>query len=239
MEQKQAGNPRTYILIPGAWMGAWVWESVVRELSALGHQPISLTLSGLEHAHRDVSEIGLSTHVCEVAELVANSRLPNVVLVGHSYSGIVAGQVAARTPDILHTVFIEAFLPEQGRSMLDVSGLNAEQERRMIADNAGRWPAPTPDELLHEPFLPEVQREWLSSRFVGHPGRTVTEPADLQRPLSEISATYIGREKTAHRSFERWRYLQLDAGHWPMVTAPAELAKLLAEVPIPHAKPRL
>jgi pimeloyl-ACP methyl ester carboxylesterase len=236
LAQRQNGVPISYLLIPGAWMGAWVWEPLARELTALGHDPIALTLTGLEDDDRDPSEIGLSRHVDDVTELLAGSSFESVVLVGHSYSGIVAGQVAAAAADrVDHVVFIEAFLPERGRSLLDVSGLDEERELRLIADNAGRWPAPTRSELSDEPFLSEAQREWLSTRFVGHPGRTVTEPAELLRPLAELPATYIGREKPAHLSrpeFERWRYCRLDGGHWPMVTVPAELAGILAAVPV-------
>jgi pimeloyl-ACP methyl ester carboxylesterase len=126
-------------------MGAWVWEPLARELPALGHHPTALTLTGLDDADRDPSEVGLSTHV-DVVGLLAGMRLRNVILVGHSYSGIVAGQVAAYAPDrVDHIVFIEAFLPEQGRSLLDVSGLDKEREEHIQTDK----PSP-PD---HEPLV--------------------------------------------------------------------------------------
>jgi pimeloyl-ACP methyl ester carboxylesterase len=159
--------------------------------------------------------------------------------VGHSYSGIVAAQVAARAADrVAHTVFLEAFLPQDGRSLLDVSGLDVAHEMDLIRKDGGRWPPPDRAELERETGLSSAQREWLLDGFVGHPGRTITDPVRLPRPLSRLRATYIGRRRPEGAgepdpsiwSSPTWRYLELQAGHWPMVSAPRRLAELLAEL---------
>src|SRR5438105_15953258 len=132
-----------FLLIPGAWMGAWVWEPVTLGLRALGHHVHPVTLSGLSE-DADVSDVGLATHVDDVLSILESGDLRDVVVVGHLYSGIVAGQVADRAPErVAHTVFVEAFLPCDGKSMLAaLDERQREDELRQIAENHGRWPAP-------------------------------------------------------------------------------------------------
>ena len=107
-----------FVLIPGAWMGAWVWEPVTRGLRELGHNVCPVTLSGLDEEDADVLDIGLETHVDDVLSILEEGDLRNAVVVGHLYAGIVAGQVADRAPDrVAHTVFVEAFLPHDGTAV--------------------------------------------------------------------------------------------------------------------------
>src|SRR5205814_7669302 len=112
-------------------------------LSTLGHHVSAVTLSGLSKGS-DVSTVGLATHVNDVLSILSDHDLSQVVVVGHLYSGIVAGQVADRAPDrVAHTVFVEAFLPHDGKSMLDaLDEREREGELRQIAEHQRRWPAP-------------------------------------------------------------------------------------------------
>jgi pimeloyl-ACP methyl ester carboxylesterase len=84
-----------FVLIPGAWMGAWVREPVTDGLRALGHHAHPVTLSGLT-GDADVSDIGLETHLGDVLSVLEEGDLREAIVVGHSYSSIVAGQVADR-----------------------------------------------------------------------------------------------------------------------------------------------
>lgn len=227
-----------FVLIPGAWMGAWVWEPVTCKLRELGCNVHPVTLSGLDNKHVDVSNIGLETHVEDVLTVLEERNLRDAIVVGHSYSGIVAGQVADRAPErVARTVFVEAFLPHDGKSMLDsFPESQSEVELRQIAENEGRWPPPSATDLKHEQNLSAEQVRWLAERFLGHPGRTVSEPAVMERPLVEQRTTYIARSSghsedtvAAMRGEPNWTFRKLDAGHWPMVAAPSELVALLAE----------
>jgi pimeloyl-ACP methyl ester carboxylesterase len=234
-------STRTYVLVPGAWMGAWVWEEVARGLRDLGHDVHPLTLPGLS-GEADISRIGLATHISNVLSFLEARDLRQVILVGHLYGGIVVGQVTDRVPErVAHTVYVEAFLPEHGRSLLDTfDEADREAELRQIAEHNGYWPAPTLTDLGHEKDLTAEQVRWLAARFVGHPGRTVREPAVLNRPLGRQTATYIAATMGGHwasdqvqamRKEPNWTYRTLEAGHWPMVSATDELVDILAEVP--------
>lgn len=242
-----ADRQRTYVLVPGAWMGAWVWDGVADGLRSRGHRVHTLTLSG-RSPDDDVANIGLQTHVGEVISLLNDRDLRDVILVGHSYSGIVVGQVADRTPDrVAHTVFIQAFVPSDGRSLIDDWSDDAKArqgEIDAITENGGRWPAPPAEGLAAEPDLTAAQQQWLAERFVGQPGRTVTEPAIMTRGAEELSATYIAcvgenndvtlsAPVTAASQGSSWTVLSLRAGHWPMVSIPTELVEVLDSLVVP------
>jgi pimeloyl-ACP methyl ester carboxylesterase len=154
-----------YVLVPGAWTGAWVWEGVASRLRRRGHDVLSITLPGLEDGD-DAASVGLATHVQAVFDRVRVHELEQVVLVGHSYSGLVVGQVAAQAAcAIARTVYVEAFLPVDGQSLFDVSGLDVEHERSSIVENAGLWPPPTREELRAQGSLSVEQVERLAARL--------------------------------------------------------------------------
>jgi pimeloyl-ACP methyl ester carboxylesterase len=232
---------RDYVLVAGAWQGAWLWEAVERELTALGHRVHAVTLSGLgERAGADPATIGPQTHLDDVLTVLESADLRDVILVGHLYGGVVVGQVADRAPErVARVVYVEAFLAADGKAMLD--GITPEgraAELAAIAEHGGRWPPPAAEELADEPGLTPEQQAWLTAHFTDHPGRTVAEPLSLRRPLSTQPSTYIATTGGSHsptpevqamRSEPRWTFRTLEAGHWPMVTVPGELVRLLVE----------
>jgi len=226
-----------FVLVPGAWAGAWLWDEVANELQSKGHTPHPITLSGLGEDAAS-AEVSLKTHVEDVRSYITANGISSAVLVGHSYSGIVVGQLASQSPNLTrHTIFIEAFLPVAGQSLLEVSGLNEDEERNAIAANGGAWPAPSPDELASQPNLSDAQIKLLSERQQPHPGKTVTDPAVLDRPLKTLSASFIAHDEWLSGSREQalvaelkasesWGFYEIDGGHWPMLTVPRQLAEL-------------
>lgn len=161
----------------------------------------------------------------------------DVVVVGHSYSGIVAGMVANRARGrVSRVIYVDAFLPRDGASMLGAFGESRDEEERQISENGGRWPAPGSEDMAREPDLSRELARRLAGRLVGHPGRTVSEPAALDGPFARQRATYVScafevsDDLSTLRGEPTWTFRTLDARHWPMVSVPGELAPLLAEV---------
>lgn len=219
----------TFVLVPGAWLGAWVWEPAVAELRARGHEAVPVTLTGMDGTPGD---IGLATHVDDVLKAVAEH--PGSVLVGHSYAGVVVGQAADRAADLVrHTVYVDANLPYDGEALTSPwSRRGREFVEALIADNGGRWPAPDAGDFAGH-GLTDEQIAWIAARVVDHPGRTIFDPVSLRRPAS---GTYIASLLPNGMSAEvsgligrpGWRVETLDTGHWPMVSTPADLVTLLA-----------
>lgn len=232
---------RSVVLVPGAWMGSWVWEPTALLLRERGLTAITLTLEGLEAGFDpgSLAEVTLESHVQQVVALLDAAALADVLLVGHSYSGVVVGQVADRRPGrVAHTMFVEAFLPRDGRSLLDDWGdAHTRSQERADVEQAGAWAPPTQG-LELEPDLDAQTRGWLAANFVPHPPRTILDPAEMARPVEELGATFVSCARDADAplpaSVERlardagWDVQQIVAGHWPMVSRPAVMADLIA-----------
>ncbi|WP_141698431.1 alpha/beta fold hydrolase, partial [Streptomyces lushanensis] len=106
-----------FVLVAGAWLGAWAWDDVVPPLRAGGHGTHPLTLSGL--AEKRGVPAGRRTHVQDIVDEVERHDLRDVVLVGHSYSGIPVGQAAERIGGRLaRVVFVDSDVPADGESFV-------------------------------------------------------------------------------------------------------------------------
>ncbi|MFI7140993.1 alpha/beta fold hydrolase [Streptomyces massasporeus] len=226
-----------FVLVAGAWLGAWAWDEVAAELRGAGHDVRALTLTGLAE-RRDTRPAGQQTHVRDIVEEVERLGLRDVVLVGHSYAGVPVGQAAGRIGDRLRrVVFVDANVPVDGESFL--SGWPSEQVRRTIDAQGGYWPPLGPEEYAGQGLTDEQ-----IARIVGatpHPGVTLTEPAVLDRPLGELPATYVkclldGDEPipavAALLGSDSWELVELDTGHWPMFSQPSALARVLREAAV-------
>lgn len=236
----------SFILIPGAWTGAWIWNKVARGLRARNYDVYPVTLPGLEGQNLDTSKIGLDTHVEAVLSLLRRKTLRDVIVVGHGTSGILAGIAADRAPErVIHTVYVEGFLPHDGRSTL---GAFAEpilsEELRSIAKNNGRWPAPSATVVGEGQDLSTTQATWIARGMVDHPGRPLTEPVRLRRALDTQQATYVvcemdhvnGRlpdDVERMRSAQQWSFHTLETGVWPMISASDDLVALLDQTANP------
>lgn len=225
-----------FVLVAGAWLGSWAWDDVVPQLRDDGHGAHALTLSGL--AERQGVRAGQQTHVQDVVGEVERLGLRDVILVGHSYSGIPVGQAAERIGDRLaRVVFVDACVPTHGASMASAWWQGQAAFEAALADNDGFWaPLTAPD--YEGQGLTDEQIARIVGGSTPHPGATLTEPAVLDRPLGDLPATYIkclldGAEPSDDVAellkSERWRLVEMDTGHWPMFSQPRELARILVQ----------
>src|SRR5512140_3425887 len=113
----------TYVLVHGAWQGAWCWKKVVPLFQEAGHRVYTPTLTGLaEKANLLTPEVALSTHIQDVVEVIEGQQLRDVILLGHSYSGMVITGAVDRVPErIAHLVYLDAVLPQDGESMASIA----------------------------------------------------------------------------------------------------------------------
>src|SRR3954454_23529514 len=111
-------KPVTFLLVHGAWHGGWCWKNLTPLLRSAGHQVLTPTLTGLgDRAHLLSAEVDLTTHITDVSAVLEYEDLRDVVLVGHSYGGMVIAGVAERArARVAQLVYLDAFLPEDGKA---------------------------------------------------------------------------------------------------------------------------
>ncbi|NBE51821.1 alpha/beta fold hydrolase [Streptomyces boluensis] len=223
-----------FVLVAGARLGSWAWDEVLPHLGAAGHGVHPLTLSGL--AEKQGVPAGQQTHVQDIVDEVERQDLREVVLVGHSYSGIPVGQAAGRIVDRLaRVVFVDASVPADGEPFVSAWPDGGAMVRASIVENSGFWPvAPTAHYEGHG--LTDEQITRLVEGSTPHPGATLTEPAALERPLGDLPAAYVkctlgdpepSDDVAELLTSEHWQLIEMDTGHWPMLSQPSELARIL------------
>lgn len=235
------------ILVPGAWMGAWIWEPTAQNLRELGIDAEAVTLRGLEPAQSEsaIAAVRLDDHVQQLVEHVSALGSRPVVLVSHSYSAMPTALAADRLGGLVRgLIHVGGFLPVDGRSLLDDWGDSSGDRAQEAADitAAGHlWLPPERQMLDLEPDLTPADRDFLAERFTLHPGRTITDPAILSAPVGEQPSTYVhlslrGGAEDAWEHAPRvakdassWRRAHLRSGHWPMISVPGSTTNLIAE----------
>ncbi|MFG2406753.1 alpha/beta fold hydrolase [Streptomyces brevispora] len=225
-----------FVLVAGAWLGASAWDEVVPALRAAGHGAHPVTLTGV--GEKRGLPVGRQTHVADIVDEVERLGLREVVLVGHSYSGIPVGQAADRIRDRLaRVVFVDACVPADGASFVSTWWQGPAALEAEIAGNSGFWaPLTAPD--FEGQGLTDEQIARILADSTPHPGASLSDPAVLSDPLGSLAATYVkclldGPEPTddvaALLTEARWELVTMDTGHWPMYSQPHELVRILTE----------
>jgi pimeloyl-ACP methyl ester carboxylesterase len=217
-----------FVLVHGAWHGGWCWRRVVDRLAAHGHRVYAPSLTGLaDRSHLLNEAVNLSTHITDVANLIRWEDLADVVLVGHSYGGLVVTGVADKVSErIASLVYLDAYVPESGQSMQDL------RPRELPASLAV---APTPAETFR---VNERDRAWVDRLCTPHPVACITEQLQLTGAYRAVRRkTYIRAADYANPVFQAtyerlnsdpgWVAHQLPCGHDVMVDMPDALAELL------------
>ena len=225
----------TFVLVHGAWSGGWGYTKTARLMRAQGHEVWVPTLTGLgERSHLSHPGITLSTHIQDVVNVLEYEDLTDVILVGHSYGGMVTTGVSSRCAGRIRTlVYLDAFLPANGQALWDIAG---EQGRAFYVDAQRSTPGlVTPMGLAATPDNAEAAA--LRKRKLDlHPLLTLIEPVTLDGSEAAIrNRTYI--LATKRPGFQRfydqvkddpaWKTATIATGHVVMMEDPEGLADLL------------
>ena len=229
----------TFVLIPGAWLGAWAWEPVTERLLARGHDVHALTLPGLAERHGERPN-DLAAHVADVVRMLDTADLRDVILVAHSYAGAVAAGVEATLADRLASVVhVASAPPPAGLSLFDMMGPDAEAGMRAMAAATGDPDfLPFPDDATLSMFYPNAGLDAATLRAVRR--RTTSHPIAAfagRMPVGGVPAPDLPRV-CIHSTGDGapiiptgtpgWRHVELHTGHWPMFTMPAGLSDAIA-----------
>ena len=230
---------RTFVLVHGAWSGGWKWRLVAPILRRAGHAVHTPTLTGLgERAHLARADIDLDTHIQDVVALFEMEDLSEAVLVGHSYGGMVVTGVAERCPErIRRLVYLDAFVPENGKCTLDyVVPERAAGFREQGARTGFVEPPPPSLWGVVAPGHVAFSRQ----RETRHPYRCFTERLRcVNSSAAALPKTFIYCSSPATGSFDQfaakyrsdpaWRFHELKTGHDSMILVPEELAAVLLQ----------
>lgn len=232
----------TFVLVHGGIQGGWVWKRVIALLRAAGHEAYAPTLTGCgERAHLLTRDIGLETHVQDVVNVLEYEDLRDVILVGHSYGGMVVTVVADRARErVSHLVYADATKPLPGQSMMDswTSGdpVGAQELDRYVQETGEGWRV-VPMHPREFGVTDEDDIRWLEKMDTPHPYKTFQDPAqyDLAR-VESIPQTIIfciadeqpPAEPPAWTKGKRFRTIA--SRHAVNVIAPKELTEYLLEV---------
>jgi pimeloyl-ACP methyl ester carboxylesterase len=231
----------TFVLVHGAWHGGWCWKKVVPLLRNAGHEVFTPTLTGLgERAHLLTPAIDLTTHVQDIVGVLEHEDLQGVILVGHSYGGMVIAGVAEQAgARLAHLVYLDAFLPEHNKALRDYADGASLDE--LVQGQGDGWRFPKPGMAGEEYFgvTDSDDVAWVLARVGDHPYRTMTQPLQLTagQPnawqqtyiLTTLGPLFTEAAERAKGSGFRY-YELLSAGHDAMITQPVELVKIFLEL---------
>jgi pimeloyl-ACP methyl ester carboxylesterase len=238
----------TFVLVPGMWIGAWAWAGVTARLRAAGHEAHPLTLAGVAERRAAAGpDVDLDTHTDDVVRTIEDNDLRDVVLVGHSYGGMPVTAAAERIPARLsRVVFVDSGPLPDGARQLD----QGQPAPAGVDVPPPAWdPAADP---VNQKGLDAVAVRLLEERSTPHPYGSVaqplrrTGPQELAVPVALIACVFdLDQVRTMRDEGHPWftglahaDLYSLPTGHWPMLSEPARLADLLAEIAAARAAAR-
>jgi pimeloyl-ACP methyl ester carboxylesterase len=230
-------EPRSFVLVHGAWHGGWCWRRVADRLARRGHKVYAPSLTGLgDRAHLIGTRPTVTTHIDDIANIIRFEDLQRVILVGHSYGGIVISGVAEKVqPQIASIVFLDAFVPPNGATIMNLSrqGLRDAVNAAIKRGDLGIPPARAAYFNVNE-----KDQAYVDRKCTPQPIGTYNDPVKLTGARERIAKkTYIrtkgfnsvGFDAIAARlrSDPTWTVHDMPCGHDAMIDMPDRLTELL------------
>ena len=243
-EQLLSQPMATYVLVHGGGHGGWCYQKVARRLRAEGHEVHAPSLTGLaDRSHLLAPGIDLDTHITDVVNLLRYEDLSDVILVGHSYGGMVITGIADRAADrIGRLVYLDAANPRNGQSLVDVAGPVIESTRPMgaVVDGVELVLLPAPGAAAFYGVTDPDDLQWMDERLTGHPWRCFEQKLELTNedalwaiPQYHVvcTSTLLTRDPALmDRARAEGRLWDIDTGHDLMITEPDQVTKALLDV---------
>ena len=225
----------TFVVAHGAWSAGWGWKKMHPLMQARGHRLITPTFTGLgERGHLANANIDLDTHIADILGVLKYEDLSGVILIGHSYGGMIATGVADRARErIAKLIYIDAFAPNDGDSVTDLLPPAARALRKPSPDGMIP-PVPMP------PDTPPQDRAWAEPLRLPQPAKTFEQKLKFHGGPLTLPRHYIYCARNApddrFRQFlerarrENWGATEIDASHNPHITYSEPLADLLSKI---------
>jgi pimeloyl-ACP methyl ester carboxylesterase len=238
----QQGRLKPVVLVHGAGHGGWCWRDVRTRLQRRGHEVFTPTLTGLgDRVHLRNREIGLYTHITDVVNLIEYEELANVVLVGHSYAGmVVTGVCDAVKSKIAHVIILDGAVPEDGEPSFPGTTTMADLEKRFAGLKDGYLVPMNPAGLgFPDPNSPT--HKWLKAHLTEHLAKTWIDTISLKNGgTSGVPRTFVlcadptkmspvGQQKIGKvKNDPSWTYVEKIGPHNVMNSDPDWTTELIA-----------
>ena len=236
----------TYMLVHGGGHGGWCYQRVARILRSAGHEVYTPTMTGLgERAHLLDEKVDLDRHIEDVAAVLHYEDLADVILVGHSYGGMVVTGVADRVAErVGRLVYLDAATPINGQSLVDVAGPVIEAVRPFgrVVREMELVLLPAPDAGVLYGVSDVTDLAWMAERLTGHPWKCFAQPLKLTNeaalwaiPQYHIVCTSTLATRDAglmDKARAEGRLWDIDTGHDLMIIEPQKVADALLQVAI-------
>jgi len=223
-----------FVLVPGAWLGAWAWKEVTPRLEEKGHRAYPVTLTGMgERVHLATRDVGMETAIQDVLNVMRYNEIEDLVLVGHSFAGKVAAAVADRAHEkVRKVVYLDAFRPERTRE--PQGGFDPTKEFGPLRH--GELGVPLTEEIIERigKDVEGSERTRMMALATPWPVKLAMDPITLSKNYDSVKEAYVFCSLSGDPVDEivagKWGALLgphkiLEAGHWPMITKPRELAR--------------
>jgi pimeloyl-ACP methyl ester carboxylesterase len=234
----------TFVLVHGGGHGGWCYQRVARLLRDHGHDAYTPTLTGLgERSHLLDPDIDLDTHITDIVNVLTFEGLDEVLLVGHSYGGMVITGVGDRAADrIAGLVYLDAANPTNGQSLVDVAGpmINMTRPLGTVVDGVELVHLPAPGAGAFYGVTDPDDVAWMDDKLTGHPWKCFEQPLVLEHedelwaiPQHHIVCTENLRTRDRGlmaRACAEQRFWEIDTGHDLMITEPDAVAAALLEI---------
>lgn len=236
---KQTASPKTFVLVPGAGHGGWVWRNVVERLTRQGHRVFAPSLTGLgDRAHLLNAGVNLETHIQDIVRLFQWEDITEATLVGHSYGGwVISGAIEQLEDRVAGIAFVDAFIPNDGDRGID---LVTDAQRASILDAQARGEASRPGPTSAALKIQKAEHAaWVDAKITQQPIGVSLDPIRLTGARDRVRAKLYIRTPlfpsarfddalAACRRDPGWRTAVMDnCGHDPMVDQPDALCDLL------------
>lgn len=240
-EQKSYHSKRPIVLVHGAWHGGWCWKDFARLMRSRGHDVYAPTMTGLgERSHLMSASVNLDTHIADITNVFKWEDIEDAVLVLHSYAGWPGSGVVENVADRLHAlVYLDAFVPEDGQSNLD---MQTPERLKIINDAVARGecfrPNPSADEFA---IADPAHRALVNAKMTPQPLGVTFQSIKLTGARDRVPVkAYIRGSGHKNASFDSflhkyendpaWRTWNLSCGHHIMLDMPDKLADILSEL---------
>ncbi len=237
-----------FVLVHGAWHGAWCWRHVAQALTHAGHRVHAVTLTGVgERAHLMSAAITLETHITDVTNAIQMEEMNEVALVVHSYAGMIGTAIADRlTQRLRHLVYVDAVVPRPGESWSTTHPASTRESRMAAAKASPEYSFPPADPSVYG--LTGADYEWVRRRQTPQPGHTYQAALNFDvKRVAAVPRTFVSCTQPALPTVDAIRPRMTDSGFWdgawqggagakvvelktghdPMVSAPSELTAIL------------